>query len=216
VPRFLQFPSPAIRVPTAVPGVGDGQGSHNEASVVSGIGVPPDDLDHGVGQALGEGKDVGSNEKHLETVLRIGMTGRFGHAAIGSARGARGGASGKASRRGQTRRRQKANPCGQDRDHPGTSRASGCRGDCTGLTQLRCARIRGGPMRVTDIGISVYVDVSDAPKAVTRTYAGVCDGSGLRTLAWARMSMCPLYSQCICLVGLLWKKRRFVTVRGGI
>jgi hypothetical protein len=51
--------------------------------VVSGIAVPPDDLDHGVVQALGEGKVVRSSGKHREIVLGIGRTDRFGQAAIG-------------------------------------------------------------------------------------------------------------------------------------
>jgi hypothetical protein len=51
--------------------------------VVSGIAVPPDDLDHGVGQALGSGKDVSSSGMHRETVLGSGRTGRFGQAALG-------------------------------------------------------------------------------------------------------------------------------------
>jgi hypothetical protein len=50
---------------------------------------------------------------------------------------------GMARQHGQTRWRQRATPYGHDRDHPGTARASGWRGDCTGLAQLRSAR-RGG------------------------------------------------------------------------
>jgi hypothetical protein len=50
--------------------------------VVSGIGVPPDAPDHGVEQALGEGKDVRSSGKHWEIVQGVGRTGRFGQAAL--------------------------------------------------------------------------------------------------------------------------------------
>jgi hypothetical protein len=55
---LVRFPSPAIAYPRQCLGLADGQGNHQEASVVSGIAVPPDDLDHDVGQALGSGKDV--------------------------------------------------------------------------------------------------------------------------------------------------------------
>jgi hypothetical protein len=55
---LVRFPSPAIAYPRHCLGLADGQGSHNEASGVSGIAVPPDDLDHGDGQALGAGKEV--------------------------------------------------------------------------------------------------------------------------------------------------------------
>jgi hypothetical protein len=57
--------------------------------VVSGIAVQHDDLDHGIGQALGAGKDVRSSGKHRETVLGIGMTTIFGQAAIVDARSVR-------------------------------------------------------------------------------------------------------------------------------
>jgi hypothetical protein len=51
--------------------------------VVSGIAVPHDDMDRGVGQALGSGREVRSSGKHRETVLGIGKTGSVGQAAIG-------------------------------------------------------------------------------------------------------------------------------------
>ena len=80
---LVRFPSPTIAYPRGRLGLADGQGNHQEASVVSGIAVPPDDLDHGVVQALGEGKVVRSSGKHREIVLGIGRTDRFGQAAIG-------------------------------------------------------------------------------------------------------------------------------------
>jgi hypothetical protein len=84
--ELVRFPSPAIAYPRPCLGLANGQGSDKEASGVSGIVVQPDDLDHGVGQVLGVGKEVHSSGKHRETVLGIGMTSRFGQAAIGSAR----------------------------------------------------------------------------------------------------------------------------------
>jgi hypothetical protein len=50
--------------------------------VVSVRAVPPNDLYYDVVQALGLGKDVRPSGKHRATVLGIGMTGRFGKAAM--------------------------------------------------------------------------------------------------------------------------------------
>jgi hypothetical protein len=96
--------------------------------VVSEIAVPPDDLDQGVGKALGEGKTVHSTGKHREIVLGIGITGRLGQAAVGSARRAQGGVSGIASLRGQVTQRQRANLLTET----GTIRASRAPADVDG------------------------------------------------------------------------------------
>ena len=50
--------------------------------MISGIASQPDDLGHGVGRALGSGKEVRSSGKHQEIVIGIGLTGRFSQAAI--------------------------------------------------------------------------------------------------------------------------------------
>jgi hypothetical protein len=53
---------------------------------------------------------------------------------------------GRASQRGHTTQRQRANPFGQDRGHPRTASASGCRWDCSGLAPVRRAPRWGEPM----------------------------------------------------------------------
>jgi hypothetical protein len=159
-------PSPAFAYPRRCLGLADGQGNHQEASVVSRIVIPPDDLDHGgrAGAWQGHGgllkRKAQKNRawnRHDGTFWRgcaLGSPWCTGcsFAAVsahrspvtsvpedrkeGEARIRRG----MASQRAQTTRRQRTNAFGQDRDHPGPASASRCRWDGGGLAQLQCAR----------------------------------------------------------------------------